>query len=390
MAAVVRRGWLALLLVAALMVSASGAASAATMQWPTRAWPTASPEAVGLDSAALQALSGEIAAGQYGYVDSMLLIRHGRIAFEQRYPHDYRALFVGKGAPWIYNYYDPDWHPFYKGTPLHTLQSVSKSVTSALVGIAIERGEIPDVDVAVMPYFAAFKVAPDPRRGRMRLWDVLTMTTGIQWDEFSATYTDSRNNCAQMEASKDWIQYVLDQPMAAEPGASFVYNSGATELLAYILKKATGRNPDDYAREHLFGPLGIRDFAWKHTPLDLADTEGGLYLAPRDLAKLGFLFLHGGLWNGRQVVPAAWVEQSTRWSIDTHWHAPGYGFQWWALAGKNGAAPEAYAAIGYGGQYLIVIPSLDLIAVFTAWNIYDSRSLSINVALERVRAMVKN
>jgi CubicO group peptidase (beta-lactamase class C family) len=376
------------ILVAAFVGPATRAASPATVQWPTHGWPTASPEAVGLDPAVLRSLDGEIAAGKYGYVDSMLVIRHGRIAFEQHYPHDYRALFVDKGAPWIYNYYDPEWHPFYKGTQLHTMQSVSKSVTSALIGIAIARGEIPDVNVAVMPYFAGFKVASDPRRERMLLWSVLTMTTGIQWDEFTATYTDSRNNCAQMEASQDWIQYVLDQPMAAEPGTTFVYNSGATELLAYILKKTTGRNPDDYAREHLFGPLGIRDFEWKHTPLDLPDTEGGLYLTPRDLAKLGFLFLHGGVWNGRQVVPAAWVEQSTRWSIDTHWHAPGYGFQWWALAGKDGAAPEAYAAIGYGGQYLIVVPRLDLIAVFTGWNIYDSRSLGIDVALERVRAMV--
>lgn len=372
------------------MIPAGSAASPVSAPWPTRAWSTASPESVGLDPAALQALQQEIAAGKYGYIDSMLVIRHGRVAFEREFSHDYRALFVGKGKPWIYNYYDPDWHPFYKGTPLHTMQSVSKSVTSTLIGIAIERGEIPGVNVAVMPYFADFRVAADARRDRMRLWDVLTMTTGIRWDEFSATYTDSSNNCAQMEASKDWVQYVLDQPMAAEPGATFVYNSGATELLAYILKKTTGKNPDDYAREHLFGPLGIRDFYWKHTPLDLPDTEGGLYLTSRDLAKLGLLFLHGGVWDGKQIVPAGWVAQATRWSIDTHWHAPGYGFQWWALAGEVGSAPEAFAAIGYGGQYLIVIPQLDLIAVFTGWNIYDERSLPIDVAFKRVRAMVKN
>lgn len=389
MSSAARRSWLAVVVMTAFIAPTTRAATPATVQWPTHAWPTASPAALGLDPAALHALDGEIAAGKYGYIDSLLVIRHGRIAFEQHYAHDYRALFVGKGAPWIYNYYDPDWHPFYEGTSLHTMQSVSKSVTSALIGIAIGRGEIAGVDVAVMPYFADFKVVPDARRDRLRLWDVLTMTTGIQWDEFTATYTDARNNCAQMEAAKDWIQYVLDQPMAAEPGTTFVYNSGATELLAYILRKATGKNPDDYAREHLFGPLGIRDFQWKHTPLELPDTEGGLYLAPRDLAKLGFLFLHGGVWNGRQLVPAGWVEQSIRWSIDTHWHAPGYGFQWWALAGKQGAAPEAYAAIGYGGQYLIVIPQLDLIAVFTAWNIYDSQSLPIGAALERVRALVQ-
>ena len=384
-----RNRWWAFLLTGVVMAQAFGATPPPT-PWPTREWPTAAPEKLGLDPAALQSLSQELGSGKNGYIDSMLVIRHGRVAFEQHYDHDYRALFVGKGAPWIYNYYDPDWHPYYKGTPLHTLQSVSKSVTSTLIGIAVERGEIPDVNVAVLPYFAGLKVPADPRRDRMRLWDVLTMTTGIRWDEFSATYTDSSNNCAQMEASKDWVQYVLDQPMAAEPGTTWVYNSGATELLAHILKKATGKNPDDYAREHLFGPLGIRDFYWKHTPLDLPDTEGGLYLTPRDLAKLGLLFMHDGLWAGKQIVPAGWVAQSTRWSIDTHWHAPGYGFQWWAVAGKTGEAPDAFAAIGYGGQYLIVVPRLDLIAVFTGWNIYDDRSLPIGQALERVEATVRN
>src|ERR1700739_1788731 len=251
MSSAARRRWLAVVVITAFIAPTTRAASPATGQWPPHAGPPAPPAALGLDPAALHSLDGEIAAGKYGYIDSMLVIRHGRIAFEQHYSHDYRALFVGKGAPWIYNYYDPDWHPFYQGTALHTMQSVSKSVTSTLIGIAIGRGGVAGVAVAVMPYFAGCKVVADARRDRMRLWDVLTMTTGIQWDEFSATYTDSRNNCAQMEASKDWIQYVLDQPMAAEPGTTFVYNSGATELLAYILRKATGSNVDDYPRAHL-------------------------------------------------------------------------------------------------------------------------------------------
>jgi CubicO group peptidase (beta-lactamase class C family) len=367
----------------------AGAGTQPPIPWPTHGWHTAAPEAVGLDAGALRALDAELASGQHGYIDSLLVIRHGRIAFERHYTHDYDALFTGKGPPALYNYYDPEWHPYYKHTALHTMQSVSKSVTSALIGIAIERGKIASVDVPMMPYFADFKLAPDPRRDRLRLWDVLTMTTGIKWDEFSATYTDQQNNCAQMEGARDWIQYVLDQPMAAEPGAVFVYNSGATELLSYLIRKTTGEEADDYAREHLFTPLGIH-YAWKRTPLGLADTEGGLYLEPRDLAKFGYLYLHQGVWAGKPIVPATWVHQSTRWSIDTHWHAPGYGFQWWSLSRKGEGTYEAFAAIGYGGQYLIVIPQLDLIAVFTAWNIYDERNLSINDALARVLAAVKD
>ena len=151
-----------------------------------------------MNTAALSSPDAELASGRHGYVDSMLVIRHGKVVFEKTYDRsaDYTRLFAGKGAPGIYNYYDPGWHPYYKGTKLHTMQSVSKSVTSALVGIAIGEGKIPGVDAKAMPYFADFKVPPDPRRDRMTLADILTMRTGIRWDEESTEYTDPRNNCA--------------------------------------------------------------------------------------------------------------------------------------------------------------------------------------------------
>jgi CubicO group peptidase (beta-lactamase class C family) len=355
----------------------------------TRGWPTAAPEALGLDPAALNALDREFATDQHGYIDDMLIIRHGKVAFHQTYSHDYDKLFVGKGAPGIYNYYDPTWHPYYKKGPLHTMQSVSKSVTSALIGIAISRGEIPGIDTKVLPYFSDFKIKPDPRRDRMTLRHILTMTTGIQWDESSTSYTDAKNNCAEMEATDDWIQYVLDQPMAVDPGTTFVYNSGATELLSYILKRATGKDPDAYAREHLFGPLGI-DYYWKHTPKGLADTEGGLYVRSLDLAKLGYLYLKGGMWQGKRVLPEAWVRDSTAWHVDAGKTGRGYGFKWWVLSRKGAGTYDAYAALGYGGQRLIVVPELDLVAVFTGWNIYDKPELNPKFALERVVAAVKD
>jgi len=364
------------------------ATSQSATPWPTRAWENASPEALGFSAGALEALDQEFAAGKHGYIDGMLIVRHGRVALDRTYTHDYDRLFAGKGEPGIYNYYDPAWHPYYKRTRLHTMQSVSKSVTSALIGIAIARGEIPGVDVPVMPYFSAFKVKPDPRRDRMRLRDVLTMTTGIQWDESSTTYTNAKNNCAEMEATDDWIQYVLDQPMAADPGTMFVYNSGATELLSYIIKKATGKEADDYAKEHLFTPLGI-EYAWKRTPKGLADTEGGLYLQPRDLAKFGYLYLHDGMWEGTRILPADWTKQSTRWLVDGGKTGRGYGYKWWVLSRSGAGTYDAYAALGYGGQRLIVVPALDLIAVFTGWNIYDKPELSPKLALDRVVGALK-
>lgn len=374
--------WNAFLLLGA---HAAAVPAPAMPPWPTKAWPESTPEAQGIDRAALDAFDRELAAGKFGYVDSMLVIRHGRVGYERTYDRarDYERLFAGKGAPGIYNYYDPGWHPYYKGTKLHTMQSVSKSVTSALVGIAIGRGEIPGVDAKAMPYFSDFKIPPDARRERMTLRDILTMTTGIRWDEESTEYTDPRNNCAVMEGKEDWVRYVLEQPMAEDPGRIFVYNSGATELLSDLLWKTTGKQANDYAKEHLFAPLGI-EFFWKHTPTGLADTEGGLYLAPRDLAKLGLLYMKDGVWDGRRILPEGWARASTAAHAWTKDNSFGYGYQWWVLPGKG-----AYAAWGYGGQLLIVVPGLDLITVFTGWNIYDKPELDPRVALDRVLAAVK-
>ncbi len=370
----------------AMLLAAAGPRGSTV--WPTKAWPESTPEAQGMNRASLDAFDRALASGKHGYVDAMLVIRHGRVVYEKAYTQDYDRLFAGKGAPGIYNYYDPDWHPFYRRSPLHTMQSVSKSVTSALIGIAIRRGEIPGVDVKMMPYFSAFEIPPDPRRDRMTLRDVLTMTAGIRWDEESTEYTDPANNCAVMEGKDDWVRYVLEQPMAEEPGKVFVYNSGATELLSYLIGKTTGKQADDYAKEHLFGPLGI-DFYWKRTPKGLADTEGGLYLKPRDLARLGYLYLRDGVWEGKRILPEGWVKSSTASSVATTDPPFGYGYQWWILPRKSPASPAAWVAWGYGGQLLIVVPELDLIAVFTGWNIYDKPALDPRVALDRMLGAVR-
>jgi CubicO group peptidase (beta-lactamase class C family) len=340
-----------------------------------------------MDEAALSALDAEFAAGTHGYVDGMLVIRNGRVVFERSYAHDYEALFVGKDpVRGPYNYYDPEWHPYYRDTRLHTMQSVSKSVTSALVGIAIARGEIPGVDTRVLPYFDGFRIPDgDPRRASITIRHLLTMTAGIKWDESSVAYTHPANNCAAMERSDDWIQYVLDQPMAEAPGTTFVYNSGATQLLSYVLKRATRKEADAYAAEHLFGPLGIGQHYWKHAPKGLADTEGGLYLTPRDLAKFGYLYLKGGLWDGRRLLTPDWVAASVSPAVDSGGGRPRttrYGYKWWLL--PHGAEPYAFSALGYGGQRLIVVPERSLVAVFTGWNIYDKPALDSRTALHRV------
>jgi CubicO group peptidase (beta-lactamase class C family) len=357
-------------------------------EWPTRGWKTSTPEAENVDAAVLEAFHQEIASGKHGYVDGMLVIRNGRIVFEKSYTHDYDRLFEGRGERGPYNYYDPDWHPYYRKGPFHTMQSVSKSVTSALIGIAKQNGASLDLDAAALPLFEGFRTRKDDARWRaLTLRHLLTMTSGIEWDESTVTYTDPKNSCAAMEGSENWVQFVLDQKMAAEPGKVFVYNSGVTELLGQILENATGKDPDVYAREHLFAPLGIEGWYWKKTPSGLSDTEGGLYLTARDLAKIGYLYSKDGVWEGKRILPDGWVAESTAPSVVAS-ESPGrerkYGFQWWLLPHEASKRSWAQAALGYGGQFLFVVPEYDLIAVFTAWNIYDGPSLAAPLALERV------
>jgi CubicO group peptidase (beta-lactamase class C family) len=367
-------------------------AAASPADWPTAGWRESTPEAEGLDRAALEALSAEFEQARHGYVDGMLVIRNARVVFERSYPHDYSALFAKAPdrTPGLYNYYDSEWHPFYRKTALHTMQSVSKSVTSALLGIAIRRGELASVDVPAAPFFEGYRTNADDKHFKaMRLRDLLTMTSGIKWDEDSVPYTDPANSCAAMEASKDWVQFVLAQPMAAEPGTHFVYSSGVTELLAQVLKNATGRHADEYATEQLFPRLGIKDSHWKRTPTGHPDTEGGLYLAPRDLAKLGYLYLKDGVWAGERILPEGWVAASTAGAVDVpEGDGTRYGYQWW-VPRSTPTRPTSFAARGYGGQYLLVVPSLDLIAVFTGWNIWDKPELDWLFALDSVLKAVK-
>lgn len=360
-------------------------------RWPSPAWDVSTPEAQQVDVQVLDQLDREFASGKHGHVDGMMVYRNGYLIYQKSYENDYRQLFAGRDQTrWQYNYYDPDWHPWFEGSQLHTMQSISKSVTSALIGIAIGRGEIPSVDVEVMPYFEGYvPVDEDRRRDAMTIRDLLTMTAGIEWDESSVDYTDPRNTCAAMESSDDWVRFILDQPMRAAPGELFEYNSGITVLLAHILLKATGKHADEYAIEHLFGPLGIDAFYWKKTPTGLVDTEGGLYLDPRDLAKFGYLYENDGVWNERRILPEGWVAASMAPNTGVPDWSGKYGFQWWLIPYGSEQQHWAYTGWGYGGQYLFVVPEYDLIAVFTGWNIYDKPALDPIFALEKVLNAVR-
>ncbi|TDI69662.1 MAG: class C beta-lactamase-related serine hydrolase, partial [Bacteroidetes bacterium] len=179
---------------------------------------------------------------------------------------------------------------------------------------------------------------------------------------------DETNTTIQLELSDDWIQFTFDQPMDADPGAKWVYNSGSSHLMSGIIKKVSGQFLDEFAEEHVFGPLGIREYHWKKTAKGHPDGLGGLYLEAEDLARIGYLYLRGGVWNGRRILSESWVQNATdKWVENVNREGFGYGFQWWRLDRDNSVI---WAGLGFGGQYLLVLPELDLVAVINSWNLY--------------------
>jgi CubicO group peptidase (beta-lactamase class C family) len=347
----------------------------------TTGWPTASPQAVGLNVAVLDSLDAEIRAGRYSNIDRMLVIRHGKVAYDRTYPRDYDKIYADsvnvRGAlnshdvTSPYNYYDAWWHPYYQRGDLHSLQSVTKTITSAIIGVAVTRGDFPSIDRPVLSFFDSSKVANvDDRKRRMTVRNILTMTAGLDWNE-SLPYTNPANTAVMLEESADWVKFTIDRPMAAEPGTVFAYNSGSSALLAHIFRRATGMDIEEYAAKNLFAPLGITRWFWKRGPTGLADTEGGLYLEAGDLAKIWSVFLHDGKWNDRQIVSPEWVHSSITPAIKTTAAptAPGYGLSWWLYPNRRPGGRPYWAGSGFGGQLPVVFPDDDMIVVFNAWNI---------------------
>jgi len=363
------------LLIVASLSSGLHAQRSAT-SWPTHGWDKSTPASVGIDEKTLAAFDSDIAAGKYALIDSFNVFRCGNEVFDRKYSHDYGTIY-GKQAKergplnahltGPYNYFDPAWHPYYHGTDLHTMQSVSKTVASIIVGIAVTRGDFKaGLDTPLLKYFDESKVKNvDDRKRRITLRHVLTMTTGLDWNEEIA-YDDPKNDASVMEATEDWVQYVIDRPMAHAPGKVFNYSSGVSLLLAHVFQKETGQDIEKYGEQYLFRPLGVEHY-WKRSPMNVVDTEGGIFLSAEGLAKIGYLFLHDGMWNGQQIVSKNWVKQSWAPFIDAE-EGYKYGFKWWILPRPDGKG-YVYMARGWGGQRLMVFPEEELIAVFTGWEI---------------------
>ena len=337
-------------MVAVVVVAAlAGAARAGGDDYaPGREWRTARPADVGLDGRALSRLVGRIRAGEHGRLHSLQIVRDGYLVVDE--------YFNG----WV-----PD--------GLHTLQSDTKSVTSLLVGIAADRGEL-SVDDRVLDRFPEYRHVRnvDDRKRAMRVEDLLTMRTGLDWSE--ARYEGSP--LQQLNTSQqDWLKFVLDWPMAEQPGTRFEYNSGGVILLGGIVGNATGRRVDRFARKYLFKPLAVDRVLWaRGQPDGLPHMGGGLSMRPRDMAKIGYLVLRGGRWGDRQVVSEAWLRASTAPIQRPPWQLGGYpveyGYLWWLLpidgvGLDDGPDAHIITASGARSQWIFVIPRYDMVVVAT-------------------------
>lgn len=327
--------------------------SATPASWPTGGWQSATPESQGLASGALAEML-EITR-QPGYdLDSLLIVRHGKLVLAVHYPG------VQAKAP----------HPVY---------SVTKSVIGLLVGIALEQGLLEGVEQPIWDFFSQDEIENwDPRKADLTIAHLLTMTTGLDWDE---------SLIQRLAASADWADFMLELPMASGPGEAFNYCSGCTHLLSVILEQATGETAAEYARQHLFSPLGIDFPTWQSDRLGHSIGGWGLTLTPGDMAKLGLLVLQTGAWEGQQVIPASWVQQACQPRLNP----PGergeaYGYLWWQHPLPD-QPPVCYAA-GLHGQLIYVLPGQDMVVVTTA-EMQEARPALLELLLEHILPAVQ-
>jgi len=284
-----------------------------------------------MDSAVLADMVDQVAS-QPG-IDSVTVVRNGHVVLDAVvYP-------VGNDDP-------------------HIVHSCTKSVVATLIGIAIDQGLLAGVDVPVVEILGdAAPETVDDRKAAMTVEDLLTMSTGLDCRD---SYIYEWKGMVDMMQSEDWTAHVLALPMRNEPGTQFEYCNGSSFLLSAILSEVTGMSASAYADQVLFGPLGFGGFEWPANPDGITMGWGELWLHRVDMAKFGYLYLRDGEWDGTQLVPAAWVETATAKHIPAGTLADGYGYQWWIT-------DAGYAmALGWGGQYIFVMPDHDLVMVVTS------------------------
>ena len=311
------------------------------------AWQKAPAEDVGLNPALMVRLIQDAHEGRFPKLHSLIVVKDSRIVVEE-----YFGEFDAKTK--------------------HYTASVTKSVGSMLVGIAMDQGLFPGIDdgaldMRLSELFPEYQeiLAADPRKADIRFRHILTMSAGFEWDEETYPYNDQRNDWVRVRDAPEPARLMLEQRVAHNPGKVFNYSGGLSMLLAYLIERETEMGAAAFAKRYLFEPLGISDYEWRNLTGGLIDFPGGLSMRPRDMAKIGQLYLNGGRWNGEFIVSKDWVSESTREHI-INTDSPNYGFQWWC--GKFYYCDRSvylYMASGHGGQKIFVVPDFNLVVVIT-------------------------
>jgi len=340
-------------------------------QWPRSlsagpaAWQPIAPEDAGFAPDLEARLDQAIAAGRIWNLHGLIVLRNDRLVLERYFEGDDETRDAGKIS-----------HATHTADTMHDLRSCSKSIVGLLYGIALQQGNVPPPEA---PLFSAFPeyadLAGKDGRDRLTVQHVLTMTMGTDWDESSFFYDDPRNSEIAMDNAADRYRYILERRVVDTPGAHWSYCGGATSLLARMIAKGSGKTLHQFAREHLFDPLGLGPTEWAVGPDGEPFAASGARMSVRDLSRIGVMMLHGGKVDGRALVPADWVTRCITPIISAD-ETRRYGYQWFirdiAFGKPKGWAPgrleRMWMAQGEGGQRLFVIPALQLVVAFTSGN----------------------
>lgn len=319
-----------------------------------------------VDADKIHALAVEIEKGTYPNIHSLLISRNNKLVYENYWP--------GQDEHWA----NPVGVVPHSRDSLHDIRSISKSIVSACVGIAIQQGKIKNIDQKVLDFFPQYAAQDTGLKSALTVRHLLTMSSGLVWNE-DVPYDNPENSEVRMIRSTDPVGFVLTRPMEAPPGKVWKYNGGTTQLLAAIIERTTGRKIDQFAKEYLFTPLGISQFEWMRYPgTDMPAAASGLRLRSRDLLKFGLLYSNNGVWEGKQVVPAAWVKASMEDQVKSRGGA--YGYQFWIWYDKVGDKQvRVVNCVGNGDQRIIFDKDNNLVVVITAGN-YNKWSIPKNSA----------
>jgi len=307
-----------------------------------------------------------------GQVSSLSKLDSAIIVGDKIIETDTREFFRNVESMIVYSKGAVKFEKYYNGfvrDSLHHIQSQTKSIVALLMGIAIDMGFVKSEDELVAKFYPDFSGNGDELKSRIRIRDLLTMSSGFRWEEM-LPLTDPKNDNMNMYRSGKWLNYALERPMVTEPFTGFKYNSGCPMIVAGIIEKSSKMTLDDFAKKFLFDPLGIKDYYWLKDSSGFCHAGGGLYMRPLDMLKIGVLVLNKGKWEDRQIISQGWIQKATLSYFPTSFDISSYGYFWWIREMKirEGKTTKMISAEGAGGQNLYIIPEYGLVIGFTERN----------------------